>query len=554
MKPAATPARCFAYLRVSTERQAGELQTSLTDQEAAIREMAAHLSVRVESWYRDAGASGASIEARPAFRQLIEDCEATPQPPRSPGIILVLNDSRFGRFPDPDEAAAIRFRLKRSGWHVRFCEGDDVQDVTFRSVIRSLGSAQASEYRRNIQRNARRGRKGAASQGFWTGREPIGYRRKVVSPAVSERVLEPGQHKAPNEKVKLTPHEEESAFVRWIFEQYASGSHSLGSLAREVQKRRPDRRWSRTVLQHLLCNPAYVGDVVGGRRVGDPALGDPEQYECRDAHPAIISRSLFESVRARLEENARRGPGRAATYLLSGLMMCPHCGMHYTGGGVGAKRMGSNRFYRDRGGIDGVCEGKIGTVMRHLIDPLVIREIGQIASRPKVRQQIERAIDQLLTRANGSSEIAAVALKRSLASAEKKRQRLVGAIASGLLEHAEAADQLAALRSDIERLTAELDAARFGSRRIALADENRERCIRTAMEFPSLADRLQGPALRNLVEPWLQSASFDKRSRVLTLGIYPAPGLQLYNSPGRVVQLKSSIRRIHVPTGRRVSA
>src|SRR5262245_17534531 len=148
--------QCVGYCRVSTERQAGEDRTSIADQEAAIRARAERLGVEVGAWYRDEGASGATVEERPKFRALLADCEASPRSARAPGIVLVLNDSRFGRFPDPDEAAALRFRFKQAGWIVRFCESDDTDDPTFRSVIRSLGSAQASEYRRNIQRNARR--------------------------------------------------------------------------------------------------------------------------------------------------------------------------------------------------------------------------------------------------------------------------------------------------------------------------------------------------------------------------------------------------------------
>lgn len=81
-----------------------------------------------------------------------------------------------------------------------------------------------------------------------------------------------------------------------------------------------------------------------------------------------------------------------------------------------------------------------------------------------------------------------------------------------------------------------------------------ERLLLAATNFAALAEVAEGPELRGLIEPWLKGATFDKRSRVLTLAIYPVPSFQLYNSPGQVVQLKSLTRRIHVPTGRRVSA
>ena len=59
--------RCVGYLRVSTERQAGEQYTSLADQERAIAALAARLEHPVERWFSDAGASGATSAGRPAL-------------------------------------------------------------------------------------------------------------------------------------------------------------------------------------------------------------------------------------------------------------------------------------------------------------------------------------------------------------------------------------------------------------------------------------------------------------------------------------------------------
>lgn len=555
----ASPARCVGYLRVSTERQAGETQSSLADQEAAIRDLAARLGTSVDRWYRDAGASGASIAARPAFRDLIRDCEAYPCPPRAPGLVLVLNDSRFGRFPDPDEAAALRFRLKQSGWIVRFAEGDDVQDVTFRSVVRSLGSAQASEYRRNIQRNARRGAKGAAEQGYWTREAPFGYRRRVVYPESADRVLGIGQLKAPNEKVKLTPHEGEAAIVRWMFESYASGGYSLGRLAGELMARAPGRRWSRTVVQHVLRNEAYAGDVVGGRRPADrserlltPLRPESEWYECRDAHPALVSREMFAAVRDRLAVNARKGPAVASTYLLSGLMTCPHCGGHYIGGGVANRRADKTRahFYREAGGPDRICSGRMGTVTRALIDPLVIGVIAREARRPGLAREIDRAVRDALDQARGAGGETEAVLKRALHAAEQKRARLVAAITDGTVLHHEAAEPLAAIRSEIESARGRIEALRFRARRAGGVDEERDRLVALAMDFPAQAARMEGPALRSLVEPWIAHASFDKRTRVLTLGIHRTPGLQLSSQPGRTGQKETRVHRITIGSRR----
>src|SRR5690348_10447545 len=155
------------YCRVSTESQAREDRTSLADQRDAVEALATRIgrALTSDSWFVDAGVSGADAEGRSAFMRLVAYCEAHRRPVRSPGYVLVLNDSRFGRFRDPDEAAAWRYRLKQCGWVVRFAESDDTTDPIGRSVLRAVGAAQASEYRASISRNAKRGARGSAEQG-----------------------------------------------------------------------------------------------------------------------------------------------------------------------------------------------------------------------------------------------------------------------------------------------------------------------------------------------------------------------------------------------------
>lgn len=549
---------CVGYVRVSTERQAGETHTSLADQERAIRELAGRLGLDVQTWYRDEGASGATVEQRPAFRAMIEACETKRRSADHPGYVLILNDSRFGRFPDPDEAAAVRFRLKQAGWRVRFCENDDVQDAMFRPVIRALGSAQASEYRRNIQRNARRGARGTAELGFWGREAPFGFRRRVVVPEGSERVLERGQLKAPNEKVRLTPHEDEARVVRWVFEAYASGGRSLAGLARELQDRVPWRRWSRRAVQALLQNPAYCGDVVGGRRRradgGEPRSDAPDTYGRRDAHPSIVSRELFDRAQARLRGNRRRGGGGTTVYLLSGLLSCPHCGLVYVGGGGGRSRNRDparphRRFYRDQGGIRGECPGRIGTVMRHLVDDAAVAMLAKTIRSAAVRRRMEAAIDAILAqRADGGAEPETV-LRARRSKVEQKRDRLIRALADGTLMPHEAAGELARLRGEIDQETAALETARFRHRAGRVSDEDRDRLLQLALDFPARARRLDGTALRGLIEPWIHGASFDKVTRVLTLAIRPLPfaaALPAFTLPGpdEHEQVRPLIRRI----------
>lgn len=528
--------QCVGYTRVSTERQAGEERSSLKDQATAVRELAERLGLEVGLWFQDAGASGATVAGRTAFRELLQWCEAHSRPTEDPGHVLALNDSRFGRFPDPDEAAALRFRFKGAGWIVRFAEGDDI-DGTLRSVVRSLGAAQASEYRENLVRNTRRGMKGAAVQGFWTREAPFGFRRVVAVPAAGARMLEIGQLKAPNEKVRLAPHAEESDIVREAFRTYGAGNAALREIATMLRSQVPGRRWSVTVVAAMLRNDAYRGAVVGGRRRD----GGAELYGCEDAHPAIVTPAEWSAVQARLATNAERGRGARTHYLLSGLMACVYCGQAFTGGGGGRSRTKDparthRRFYRDSGGMTGVCPGRIGTVMRHLVDDAVLKLIGDAVSSPSVRRRMSEALDSVLDRASGAPADAEASARAAAARWELRRDRLVAAIAAGTVLPEEAESELERIRMAIAQLKATLHQLRFAKGRARGVASERDRLLDIAADFPGLASRLEGPALRSLVEPWIGTATFDKIERTLSLGIRPVPAtpsLVLYSSRER---------------------
>src|SRR6185312_14723950 len=157
---------CVSYGRVSTEQQAGERQTSLADQDAATTQLAAKLGRSIGHRFRDPGFSGATIDQRPAMQSLIASCEAHPKTKRHQGYVLVLNDSRWGRFPNSEEATYWRVHLALLHWSVRFAEGDDVQDPITRPVLRAITQAQATLYRDTLRANTLRGTKGTAEQGY----------------------------------------------------------------------------------------------------------------------------------------------------------------------------------------------------------------------------------------------------------------------------------------------------------------------------------------------------------------------------------------------------
>jgi hypothetical protein len=454
----------------------------------------------------------------------------------------VLNDSRFGRFDDPEESTHWRFVLKRLGWIVRFAEGDEMEDGVARGVMRFIGAALASEYRAILKRTARRSARATAEEGRWQTRAPLGYRRLATRRDGPQRVLEDGQRKASDETVRLTPGPEpEQALVRFIFTEYASGRYSLGRLARRLHEDFPGRHWSNSTVQALLRNVAYLGDVYWCRRPHDAAerretpVRDRSQWvTVRDAHQPLVSRELFAQVEARLATNRVERRATTGGYPLSGFVQCAECGGPFVGGG-GRKGPDDDpdryRFYVDRGGLTRragevpQCTGRLGTLRKRWLETRVVHEIARVVGNPRVQSIIGHELDRALAEAVGSSDQRRDALEAEQRDVERRRGRLVSAIATGVLDEREAASAMAELRAKSSALAAELERTRFAERRTVGMSALRDRLIALASDFETQALRCSGGALRELVRPWLAGASLNKHERVLTLRIRRVPDI-----------------------------
>lgn len=561
----------IGYSRVSTEQQAGEMRTSLVEQPKALREHALRLGrvLHPLAIFVDAGFSGATAEGRPAFMALVDYCQSHPRV-AGDGVVLVLNDSRWGRFDDPMEASHWQFVIKKLGWVVRFAEGDDVADGLARNVMRLVGNSQASEYRANLKRTAARASRATAEQGRWQNRAPIGFRRLATRLDGVQRVLEAAQRKSEDEVTRLTPGpSDEQEMVRFVFEAYASGKVTLNGLARLMAERWPGKQWSLATLNAMLKNPAYVGDVVWCRRPHDKGEQKKNRVRPReewvvvvDAHPSIVSRDLFAQVAARLTLNKKETRATAGGYPLSGLISCATCGAGIVGGG-GRRGPATDpdryRFYRDGSAFKPInpCPGTIITLRKRWVEPTVLRAIAEVVSDARVQQVIVEELDRALTMLFDDTTTRRRQLTKEKEQLLAKRGRVVDAIAAGTLSSIEAAPTVAQLRSQIAAAEAELERLQFAERRAAAVEQLRDRMIAMAADFAGTALKAGGSALRELVRPWLASAVVDKETRILTLKIRRVPdmmGFPVLNQMARASGTRElsprhliATRRIRVP-------
>ena len=113
---------------------------------------------------------------------------------------------------------------------------------------------------------------------------------------------------------ELTINPDEAAIVRWIFDQYLSGS-SLGTIAVDLEKKgilspTGKSKWNREALNKLLSNEKYTGRVllqktvsVGGSQIENDGLMD--RYLYTDSHEAIISDEMFQAVQQKKLSRAK---------------------------------------------------------------------------------------------------------------------------------------------------------------------------------------------------------------------------------------------------------
>jgi DNA invertase Pin-like site-specific DNA recombinase len=564
--------RCVIYRRVSTERQAGEVFSSLDDQRRACELLANHLDLDIGPVYTDDGFSGATIERRPAMQALLADCAAAPKRLDAPSYILVLNDSRWGRFPDPEESAYWRVHLARVGWIVRFAENDSSDDKTVRSLLRAIGASAATQKRDDVKANARRGMKGTVERGFWCSQAPFGYRRKVVYPPGRERVLDSGVRKAIDEKVVLAPHEEEAGVVRELFRRYATGEHSVQSLIDWASEVAPTHTWQHSSMYAVLTNPAHVGDIVFGRTPADrheraarSTRARSEWYVHRDGHPAIVARALFDRVQEMLQQNRRRTRGVRSDWILSGIATC-RCGAPLVSGGGGRRRKptrdgkGAPSFepsYRcsTHGNRARRCEYS-GTVVKTAIESVVLREIMREASTPFAQQRILAHLDAALERARSTPGAELDALRRERAEIAQRRERLLSVIEDGTIKRDLARTRLDRLEAMDARVLAQIEAAADSASDEHQMRRDRDRIAEVLANLPALFKRLDGPQLRELVRPWIRRAVFNTDTRVLRLEIRHIPRFHMLSDPmGRLRAQEHeavTVRRLVVP--RRVAA
>lgn len=390
----------IVYVRQSTLQQverhqeSTRLQYGLVDRAIAL----GWVSSQVEVIDEDLGQSGRSIEGRPGFQRLVAEVGLD-----HVGIILGIEMSRLAR--------------SCRDWHqlLEICAlfhtliGDldgiyDPSDYNDRLLLGLKGTMSEAELH-ILKRRMLEGKRAKARRGELGMPVPMGYVQSLSG------------------EVMKDPDEQAQQVIELLFATFNRVRTIDGVLRYFVQHsiqmpcrirsgaQKGNLKWNRPnrqTLHNILHNPLYAGAYVYGRRPTDPKKQKPgrpftgltvarlDQWQVclKDRLPAYISWETFEANLKQLQLNTSQslGVARNGPSLLSGLLVCGHCGQKMrTNYGQNGKEL---RYRCDRNRNDyglEICQSLKGTVLDQQITDLVLEALkpSMLQVSLKVAEDIE---------------------------------------------------------------------------------------------------------------------------------------------------------------------
>ncbi|WP_185715066.1 recombinase family protein, partial [Gulosibacter macacae] len=419
------------YLRVSTIRQLNtgadvdEDGNSVATQREWGYKKAGELRSRVVSEFVDRGYSGQSIDKRPDFKKLLAYVDDNPNVRY---VILYMRSRIFRNFLD---AAIVKRQLQEKGVTVvsakeNFGDGymgdamEAITDVVNELQVRMSGEDIKIKMAHKVER------------GGTVGRAKLGYlnvRKDFDGRLVNTIDIDPVR----------------APLIKWAFEQYATGQHSITQLQMMLEdqgltsrpsSKRPARPLSSSQLAMILRDPYYTGvNRYKGRL-----------YPAR--HEPIISKELFLAVQKILDGRNRRGDrDRIHFHFLRGLLYCRACKdqgrdsrlvySQNTGHG------GTYEYYVCTAKQRGLCTMR--TIRLDDVEDAVARAVASERFRSNELATLQQEVREALHALQAADEEEKNALRSELQKLEAQEERLIDLAADGTLNSAKLRERLEAV-------------------------------------------------------------------------------------------------------------
>lgn len=440
--------RAVCYCRTSTLDQAREEKVSIPDQIKWAKTFALEKGWEWLGEYIEPGVQGdTEPDQRAALSKLLQDSRNNLF-----DIVLVYHSSRLAREPDIGmRVCRLLGQLKKQVYFrnaqiepvqpEKFAWGINVgaQYMTAFSFIGDLQEniARSERVRSGFQGLARRGKLAFA---------PYGYKK------IPKVYLDETGRQRYDWYFELAP--SQAKIVLRIFNLYASDGGSLRNIMLLLNKENvpsPSGKigieaWSAATTKNILSNPAYIGKVRWGRKLGGKYLQgktssgkqkriytSPEKWILENSdHPKLIDDKIFNKVQDKLKlRYSLKGRAIASQGLLTGLVICGRCSRKAYFKTIHIKRK-NNKIRSDY-----VCQSyfRHKSCQRHImtakkLHDIVLTNIDKITSDLKYRKK--------LLKKNGNSKNNKLSdqlniLTKYQKEIETKQQRILIAYESGNL-------------------------------------------------------------------------------------------------------------------------
>ncbi len=306
--------RVAAYCRVSIDKES--MLNSLSAQ-------VSHYSGYIQGnpfWeyvgvYADEAETGTK-DNRPEFQRLLSDCREG-----KVDIILTKSISRFAR--NTLTLLSVSRELKTLSVDIWF-EQENIRTLSSEGeLMLSIFASCAQEESKQVSDNCKwRIRKGFEEGRIYGLNFLYGYRIQK-----NEMEIEPDQ----------------AEVVRLIFKQYLNGMGCKKIASFLNGKNIPaylGGNWSEDRIIKTIRNEKYAGNALLQKKYVVDHLTKKEvknrgvlpMYFAEETHPAIVDLNTFKMANEKMSESRLKHQGSVAPkgHLLSGKIVCPHCGSKYT--------------------------------------------------------------------------------------------------------------------------------------------------------------------------------------------------------------------------------
>lgn len=316
------------YLRLSRDDDQQGESNSIVNQRALLTDYAKKHKFRNVKTFIDDGVSGVTMK-RSGFQEMLTMVEAG-----QVATIIVKDMSRLGRnYLDVGQLTEIIFPQH----DVRFIAINDSVDseqgeddfTPFRNIINEF-------YAKDMSRKIRSAKRQKSKQGYAIGLPPFGYmyteedkRKWVLDDEAADVVRYIYQMRKDgcsiNEIAKILKHEK----------VLNPSTYAIAKGHRKPSKRatRGDHFWDTSVVERILTNQSYVGDVINFKtysrsyKLKERLDNPPEKWVIhKDVHPEIISRNLWERIQKSFGGTRARQPKHVRKHMFAGFLQCSDCG------------------------------------------------------------------------------------------------------------------------------------------------------------------------------------------------------------------------------------